>query len=318
MSKLHEKITDSAHPIIFYELTPPTRDINKAGIQAYVECAAELVTSTSYPIDAFNLPEIHSEKRNGDRVLQYQYKMDPRELALQLRAVVANDIDVTINRCTVREHLAGQEEWLNQTSNKFAIKNLILVGGESSQVSYLGPSIPEMLQLIQSKYQQKFFCGGITIPTRRKPNTTIDEPLRLYQKAKSGIDFFTSQVLYDADGMQKLLKDYHDLCVQKNVLPKRIFLSFAPVSSQRDIDFLKWLGVVIPKTIEDRLLKASIGIGWRSIQVAKEILNEILQFVAAESISVPLGLNIEHITHHNFEISKELIEQLGSVYYDFQ
>ena len=36
-------------------------------------------------------------------------------------------------------------------------------------------------------------------------------------------------------------------------MPRRILLSFAPVSSKKNIDFLKWLGVEIPLQTEKHL-----------------------------------------------------------------
>ena len=52
-----------------------------------------------------------------------------------------------------------------------------------------------------------------------------------------------------------MLKYYDDICKKSKVLPRRILLSFAPVSSKKNIDFLKWLGVEIPKKTEKHLIE---------------------------------------------------------------
>ncbi len=80
---------------------------------------------------------------------------------------------------------------------------------------------------------------------------------------------------------------------------------------------MRWLGVSIPQKIEQELFKADIGIGWRSIRMAVNILQELLVYMHEEQINVPLGLNIEHITRHNFELSLEFINRLGKIYLDY-
>jgi 5,10-methylenetetrahydrofolate reductase len=218
---------------------------------------------------------------------------------------------------------------LIRTYHEFRVENLVLVGGESSQIRYPGPSVLETATWI-TEYLNRgrwpydssrpaipptdFFLGGITIPTRRKPDPERDEPARLIQKSRRGIQFFTSQVLYEPFSMQRLLRDYAALCQAEGVPPCRVFLSFAPVSSPSDVQFLKWLGVEIPPDVEQELLKGWLGVAWRSIRVAERVLQDILDFVSAEHIAVPLGLNVEHITSRNFEVSAEMIARLVAVF----
>lgn len=317
MTTLADKIRTPTLPVIFYELIPPSHDTDAATVQAYAECAAELVASTSVPIDAINLPEIRAERREAKRTHPYEAKTDHRHFAYQFKQEFEKPVDLVVNRCTVYEDWGTQQGWLDETKTKFEIQNVILVGGETSRIRYPGPSVTEMAQSVRYVYGDAFLCGGITIPTRRSLDTKKDEAHRLLEKARHGLEFFTSQVLYEPQSAQKLLLDYQQLCLQNDVEPRRIFLSFAPVSSRKDLEFLRWLGVEFPEEIKQTLLKVNIGIGWRSVKIAKRILADILAFVQTEKIDVPLGLNVEHITRHNFELSKEFIEELGAQYYDF-
>jgi len=317
MSFFSSKIKDSCSPVIVYELIPPASGLDAKAMEAYVECAAEIVSSTDIQVDAFNIPEIRNEHRDSNRTNPFEDKIDPRAFTVQLRKAIDNDMEIIINRCTVYDEWLAQEKWLADTLHTYAIRNLILVGGESSKIKYPGPSIMDMSEFIRKNYCDNFLCGGITIPRRRKKSPQLDEPQRLLEKSRCGLEFFTSQVLYDAEKTKSLLKDYYQLCEQFDVKPKRIFLSFAPASSKKDVEFLKWLGVEVSQSVQDRLLKADIGIGWRSVQVAAEILKDILDFVHANNINVPLGLNIEHITRRNFELTKQFIEELGAIYYAY-
>lgn len=318
MKLLRNRILDPTQRVLFYELIPPSQGAKKKSVNAYAECAAEMIAGTTIPIDAVNLPEIQDEQRDSERVHEFKEKADPRKFGQRLTESFHRPLELIVNRCTVAQPVEAQKKWLQETHEKFGIEYVILVGGESSQQKYPGPSVPGMARLAREYNAEAFTCGGITIPTRRREDPSRDEPNRLLEKGRQGIDFFTSQVLYEPESTRKLLRDYQDLCDKKGETPKRIFLSFAPVASRKDLKFLKWLGVEVPQPIEETLLKTNLGIGWRSVQVARQILSDILEFASREDIRVPLGLNIEHITLRNFELSRDFIEELGAIYYQKQ
>ena len=94
--------------------------------------------------------------------------------------------------------------------------------------------------------------------------------------------------------------------VKKNrVLPRRILLSFAPVSSKKNIDFLKWLGVEIPRFTEQYLTNKGIDITEKSLKIAIDILKDILVNNEKLGITVHIGLNIEHISILTVRFQKE-------------
>lgn len=317
MKNLRNKILDYQQPVIFYELLPPTNN-ETSNADTYTECAIDLITSTPIMIDAVNIPDIHEEDHNlKKRTKICMPKMDSREFAKLLEKASYNHLDVILNHCTVYEPWKNQKIWIESTTKDHEICSLILVGGSSSQIHYPGPSVLEMGDYLQTNYKEELICGGITIPTRRFHDQEYDEPFRMYTKSLHGIQFFTTQIIYEPISIKLLLRDYAQVCQEKNTEPQRIFLSFAPISTPKDLEFLLWLGVAIPNTVQKDLFKANIGIGWRSTKIAVNILQEILNFMIEEQIKVPLGLNIEHITQHNFELSFQFIERLGKLYMNY-
>jgi 5,10-methylenetetrahydrofolate reductase len=318
MNNLRDKILDTHCPVILYELLPPTSN-DSSNVEAYVECAIDLLTSASIKIDAVNIPEIHDENHKENKEPQVCLpKLDSREFAQILENASYNQIKVILNRATVYETMEEQLQWIQEATQLHKTNTIILVGGSSNTIEYPGPSVLKLSNFIKNNYQQdELFCGGITIQSRRYPEQEKDEPNRLIAKALNGIEFFTSQIIYDSVCIKLLLRDYAQACQKQNILPKRIFLSFAPIANKKDLDFLRWLGASIPRRIENELFKADIGIGWRSAKVAVTILEDILSFMQHENIQVPLGLNIEHITRHNFEISLRFIERLGKLYQNY-
>lgn len=317
---LLHKIADPTKPVILYELTPPAGSADQQSIDAYATCAVELFQSLDFKIDAVNIPEIRSENSHGpgEQFADfYVPKMNTQQFAKLIRDLSREHFDVILNRCTVYEPLEQQIEWLNDSVQNHNIRSFILVGGESSAVKYPGPSVIKMSQYIQDEYTDRLLCGGIVIQTRRHQDSQKDEPYRLIEKIKSGLEFFTSQVIFDSKSIISLLQAYSDTAKKMGVQPKRIFLSFAPVCTRKNMEFLRWLGVVIPESVEKKLFETGIGVGWRSVKISVNIMQEVLDYIADNDINVPIGLNIEHINRSNFELTKELITQLAKVYYEY-
>ena len=94
-------------------------------------------------------------------------------------------------------------------------------------------------------------------------------------------------------------------------------LSFAPVSSGKNIDFLKWLGVDIPPETEKKLRDNTKKMSDRSMQITVDILNDTLKYLNDNKIVVPIGLNVEHIMSYNFQASIEMLQELARIYREF-
>ena len=139
----------------------------------------------------------------------------------------------------------------------------------------------------------------------------------MLRKGSNGIEFFTTQVLYDSKKIKKMLKYYDEICKENNVLPRRMLLSFAPVSSEKNIEFLKWLGVEIPSSTERRLLNEESNMTNVSLDIATEILNDILKNNEKLGITVTIGLNVEHIMSYNFQYSINMLQELSRIYREF-
>ena len=114
-----------------------------------------------------------------------------------------------------------------------------------------------------------------------------------------------------------MINNYQKRCNDLKTFPRRILLSFAPVSSQKNIEFLKWLGVEIPNNTERYLQGRPGSMKERSLDVAIEVLNEILTNIEENDLRVPVGLNVEHIMSYNFQSSVEMLQELARIYREF-
>ena len=306
--RFRDKVRKAKRPVVAYEILPPRE--KDGTLNSYAEKISSLLSQTH--IDAINIPEVHDEDERGVRPVKNLERAEAREFGKLLQDNVG--IEVMVNRVTVHKDLEYQKNWIKETFYDYDIENLILVGGEKSGTKYVGPSVNQTSEYITRDLNTgKFdiFCGGITIPSRKM------ESERLLRKGSNGIEFFTSQVLYDSTKIKKMLKYYHELCGKNRVLPRRILLSFAPVSSQENINFLKWLGVEIPSETERRLKQNEQNMSDESLKIASEILKDILDNNEKLGIKVPIGLNVEHIMSYNFQTSINMLQELSKVYRKF-
>jgi len=306
--RFRDKVRKPKRPVVAYEILPPRE--KDGTLNSYAEIISSLLSQTH--IDAINIPEVHEENARGLRPVKNLERAEAREFGRLLQDNVG--IEAIVNRVTVHNDLDYQKSWIKETFYDYDIENLILVGGESSDIKYPGPSVNETSEYITRDLNAgrfDFFCGGITIPSRKI------ESVRLLKKGSNGIEFFTTQVLYDGKKIKKMLKYYDDVCKENNVLPRRILLSFAPVSSKKNIDFLKWLGVEIPSQTEKRLTNKKTSMSDESLEIASEILKGILNNNEKLGITVPIGLNVEHIMSYNFQSSINMLQELSKIYREF-
>ena len=290
--------------VVYEILSPREKD---GTLNSYAENISSLLAQTH--IDAINIPEVRDESGRGERPVKNQLRAEPREFGKLLQDIVG--IESIVNRVVVHQTLEKEMVWFEETYNKYEIENLITVGGESRNITYPGPSVNEALEAIKQNLTLDVLCGGISIPSREK------ESRKLIEKSKNGSEFFTTQVLYDSSKIIEMISHYQKRCDEQNTFPRRLLLSFAPVSSKKNIKFLKWLGVDIPTDTEKYLNENDQIMTERSMEIAINVLNETLTFLNENKIVVPIGLNVEHIMSYNFQASIEMLQELARIYREF-
>lgn len=290
---LKSKIQNPADPVVFYEVIPP-----RLGADGELESRLELVGEVAGLADAINIPEIRDETRQGPRRLRLPQRMEPREFSRAICA--ATRVETVINRVTVHDSAAVQRRWLSEGYREYGIRNLILVGGESQEANYPGPSVVETASLV-AEQGLPFLLGGITIPGRPQ------EVERVREKRERGLCFFTTQVLLESQAVVKLVQALEGL-------PIRILLSFTPVSHPRDLDFLKWLGVDVPAQLAEQVRQQTdpAAAVEQSFALARQILAEV--FANLPPRPPALGLQVERITKRNSTAARRMLSELGSFY----
>ena len=290
---LRAKLHNPAAPLIFYEIIPPALADDDE-----LNDRLKLVAEVAGLVDVINIPEIREEVARGPRSTKLRARMEPREFARAIRDKY--QLETVVNRVTVHDHAEIQTAWLQECAAKFGVQDLILVGGESANFTYAGPTVPQTARMARAA-NPGFSLGGITIPSRKS------EAERVLAKLDAGIEFFTTQVLLESAHTIALLQALEGV-------KTRLILSFTPLSHPRDLAFLEWLGVSIPQNVAERFSHGDEPeqAVKRSIALAKVILEEVCEFVTPRSPAI--GIQVERITKRNSAAALEMLKQLADFY----
>src|SRR5207247_9902701 len=158
---------------------------------------------TSGHLAGLNLPQVLDENHPGQPFLR---NLDPRDFAEWLGDALG--VDPIVNN--VVAHAPSRDafrHWVKE-SLEDGLRSFVLVGGTSSRVRYPGPTVLEANQILRTaaKGHPDVALGNITIPDRE------NEVERLVEKTQAGCDFFTTQVLFEAEPMATVLRAYGKRC----------------------------------------------------------------------------------------------------------
>ena len=284
---------------ILLEVVPPHRRASEKAVATLVQRIQDAVRTLPH-VDALNLPEVLDENHVGR---PFYRNLDPRLFAKML-----NDgfpVEPVVNKVVVHMGDARAfEAWARESLDRYGLRSFVLAGGTSSRTPYPGPDVEAANRILRSaaKGRRDVACGNITIAERP------GEVERLLRKTRAGAQFFTSQVLFEPEPIRSVLREYGDACAADGLEPATVLLSFAPVSDYEDVEFLAWLGATITSETEDALLDhKGREPGEASFEVARSIWTRIRDGNASARHPVPLGVNIEEISVHNFDLAVRMV-----------
>jgi len=290
----------SAFPIVL-EVVPPHRRASEKALAVLVTKVQEAAASIPH-LDALNIPEVLDENHAG---LPFYRNLAPRAFAERLNDGLR--VEAIVNKVVVHAH--GREDlatWLRESIEVDGLRNFVLVGGTSSRIPYPGPDVVAANKVLGEVAggRRDIVCGNITIPERP------GEVERLLRKTRAGARFFTTQVLFEPEPISTVLKEYGDACASARTPSATVLLSFAPVADYEDVEFLAWLGATITPETEDALIPGrGKEAGRGSFDVARRIWTRIRDANVGSRHPVPLGVNIEEISVHNFELAVRMARE---------
>jgi 5,10-methylenetetrahydrofolate reductase len=182
-----------------------------------------------------------------------------------------------------------------------------MVGAASRGSS--GPVSLGDAQAMRAQLNPDLLLGGVAIPERHSRRE--NEHLRLIAKQQAGCRFFVTQVVYDLNAAKNLVSDYRYACEAHGLPPVPIVFTFSVCGSMKTLEFLRWLGVDVPRWIENDLRHAANPLR-ASLEQATATAAELIAF--CRRLDVPLGLNVESVSirREEIEAAVELASRLAS------
>jgi hypothetical protein len=181
----------------------------------------------------------------------------------------------------------------------------VMVGAASTGAT---PAVPlDDAQAMCADLNPDLLLGGVAIPERHSRRE--NEHLRLIAKQQAGCRFFVTQVVYDLNAAKNLVSDYRYECESRGLALVPIVFTFSVCGSMKTLEFLRWLGVDVPRWIENDLRHATNPLA-ASLEQAATTAVELIDY--CRRLGVPFGLNVESVSirREEIEASVELAAQL--------
>jgi hypothetical protein len=298
---LLQKIAERQPGICLYGFAPPKR--STAPEQLAIIASQQVERLAGLDIDGVIIYDIQDEaQRTADpRPFPFLPTIPPDQYASDHLGTLARP--KIIYRSVASDTRESFEAWLLDARRTPAIT--VLVGAPSRHAA-VGLNLRDAYILV-AQHAPELTLGGIAIAERHARG--LDEHERILAKAEAGCRFFVTQAVYDVTSTLSLLSDYA-LAVGAAGRPAApIVLTFSPCGSLKTLEFMKWLGINLPRWLENELRFARDPLE-TSLEVCERIFLEVWSF--ARSKGVPLGVNVESVSIRKAEIeaSAQLVKTL--------
>lgn len=292
---LKDRILNRESGLLFYGLTPPKLNTEEGKIQAIANKQIERINGL--PIDGLVLYDIQDEssRNNSPRPFPFMHTLAPDEY----NRSYLNDLKVpkVIYKSVGRHTSNDFKDWIDL--NTQTIDCSVFVGSPSKkQQSNL--SLTDAYK-VNAASNSPLLLGGVTIPERHDKKG--DEHIRLFNKIDKGCNFFISQCVYNINSTKNFLSDYYYHSIENNNDCRPIIFTLTPCGSMKTMRFMEWLGIDIPKWLENDL-KHSKNILSKSTDFCRTIAIELLDFCNEKNI--PIGFNIESVSIRKEEIEASI------------
>jgi hypothetical protein len=299
---LQRRISTGRGEFLLFAVTPPRRTASAQRAQEI----ADILVKRLQPVapDGLVLYDIDDESdRNPDeRPFPFLPTQDPADY---LVAHLADwSAPVVVYRAVGKYPEAELEAWLRAQDPERV--SAVFVGA-SARDQQVATSLARAQEL-RARVRPELLLGGVAIPERHERRG--DEHLRLLAKQDAGCSFFTTQVVYDVNAAKNLVSDYLFACVERGTAPVPIVFTFSVVGSVKTLEFLRWLGVDVPRWVQNDLRHAEDTLAASREQVVAMALDLIAY---CRRVGVPFGINVESVSIRRDEIeeSVDLAARLG-------
>lgn len=295
------KLKNKESGIILYGFTPPKMKNSYERNMKISERRVERLKKIN--IDGVVIYDIQDEssRTDNERPFPFLPTLEPLDYYVNY---LKYDIPPIIYQCVGKYTLSELNQKFNNVNDDIGI---VLVGSPSKK-----EEVKTNLNEAYSKVQlNNNLLGGVVIPERHCKKG--DEHLRVIKKQNYGCKYFISQCVYDAEKFKNMLSEYYYHCKNNDIEMVPIIMTITPCGSKKTVELLKWLGISIPKWIENDL-DNSVETLKTSLELSKNIVKDVLNF--CQNKNIPFGCNIESVSIKRDEVlaSFELVNEVNEIF----
>jgi hypothetical protein len=293
-----------ATPPITYGITPPKRSTPPERCAEIASRQAARIAAL--PIDALVVYDLQDEssRTDAERPFPFVACVDSAEYAFDALAAVR--VPKVVYRGVSGDSPESLEAFFTRVASESAAA--VLVGAPSR-------TMPVRMGLRAAyaraaEHVPRVPLGGVTIAERHTRG--LDEHLRALAKVDAGCSFLVSQTVYSVTASKDLLSDLVYQCRDEGREVPIVLVTLSPCGSAKTLAFMRWLGISVPRWLENDLLRADDTLQ-ASVEVSLAIFEEILAFTRDKGI--PLGCNIESVSLARAEIdaSVEMVQRVATL-----
>ncbi|OKK15596.1 5,10-methylenetetrahydrofolate reductase [Streptomyces sp. CB00455] len=284
---LRTLVTDAESGVLLFGITPPRLSIAPERIREIT--AATLARLDVLNVDGLALYDIddESDRNPEERPFPYLPTMDPA--AYHAEYLGEWNRAAVIYRCVGKYTEAELRTWLRMAD---ADRVLGVFVGASLKDKAIHTSL-STAHVLRRDVRPDLLLGGVAITERP------DEHLRLITKQEAGCGYFISQVIYSADAAKSMVSDYYYGCRERQLAPKPVLFTLSVCGSVKTLAFLKWLGVEVPRWLENSLLHADDTLA-ESYEHCLANARDLIAF--CRKLGMPFGFLVESVSIRKVEI----------------
>jgi len=292
---LLRRISAGSGECLLFALTPPRQSVTPEQAQDIADATLERLRPLD--LDALVLYDIddESDRNPSERPFPFLPTMDPAEYLS--RHLGDWGVPVVVYRAVGKYPETELRSWLDAQEPDRVLS--VFVGTSSRGKPVATPL--RRAQELRSEVKPDLLLGGVAIPERHTRNG--DEHLRLLAKQDAGCTFFVTQVVYDVNAAKNLVSDYRYECVARGLDPVPMVFTFSVCGSVKTLEFLSWLGVDVPRWIQNDLRHAEDTLD-ASFEHALAMARELIAY--CRRLGVPFGLNVESVSIRRAEIESSV------------
>lgn len=288
---LQRRIAARKGDFLLFALTPPRASTSAEAAQETADITIDRLRPLK--IDGLILYDIADEADRNDQERPFPFlpTMDP---AVYLERHLTDwPTPVVVYRATAKYTENQLREWVQSQNPKTRLAVFVGASSRNTRVE----STLHRAQQIRAEFNPDLLLGAVAIPERH--TSRGDEHRRMLAKQVAGCSYFVTQIVYDGNAAKNLVSDYAYECQTRGVDPVPIVFTSSVCGSIRTLEFLRWLGVDVPRWIENDLRHANDTLD-ASVELAAAVLADLIDF--CRRLGIPFGINIESVSIRRVEI----------------